>query len=34
MAKIYYRRILDGEIGIDDVPPRYREEVQKLLENT
>lgn len=34
MAKIYYRRILDGEITIDDVPPRYREAVQKLLENS
>ena len=34
MAKIYYRRILDGEITIDDVPTRYREAVQKLLENS
>ena len=34
MAKIYYRRILDGQITIDDVPSRYREAVEKLLENT
>lgn len=32
MAKIYYRRIVAGEITIDDVPKRYLETVKKLLE--
>lgn len=32
MAKIYYRQILAGKITIDDVPARWREEVEKLLE--
>lgn len=32
MAKIYYRKIVAGEMTIDDVPERWREEVQKLLE--
>lgn len=31
MAKIYYRRILAGEMTIEDVPERWREEVQGLL---
>ena len=31
MAKIYYRRIIARDITIDDVPMRYREEVEKLL---
>lgn len=31
MAKIYYRKIRDGEMTIDDVPERWREEVQALL---
>lgn len=33
MAKIYYRRIMAGQITIDDVPARYIEEVKKLLES-
>ena len=33
MAKIYYRRIIAGEITIDDVPKRYVEAVKKLLED-
>lgn len=33
MAKIYYRRIIAGEITIDDVPKRYVETVKKLLED-
>lgn len=33
MAKIYYRRIVLGNITIDDVPARYKEAVQKLIEN-
>ena len=32
MAKIYYRRILAGEMTIEDVPARWREEVQALLD--
>lgn len=32
MAKIYYRRIIAGQITIDDVPERYKEAVKKLLE--
>lgn len=32
MAKIYFRRIIAGDITIDDVPLRYREDVEKLLE--
>ena len=34
MAKIYYRRIVAGQITIDDVPTRYRKAVEKLLEET
>ena len=32
MAKIYYKRIKDGVITIDDVPVRWREAVQALLD--
>jgi hypothetical protein len=32
MAKIYYRRILAGEMTIEDVPERWRDEVQALLD--
>lgn len=40
MAKIYFRKIRDGELNIntgepwsiDDVPPRWKEAVQKLLD--
>ena len=32
MAKIYYRRIKDGAITIDDVPARWRAQVQALLD--
>ena len=31
MAKIYYRRIKDGIMTIEDVPQRWREAVEKLL---
>ena len=31
MAKIYYRRIIAGQNTIDDVPDRYKKEVEKLL---
>lgn len=32
MAKIYYRRIKDGIMTIEEVPERWRAEVEKLLE--
>ena len=32
MAKIYYRRIKDGTMTIEDVPARWREAVQALLD--
>ena len=31
MAKIYARRILEGALTIDDVPTRWRPEVESLL---
>ncbi len=33
MAKIYYRRIVANEMTIDDVPNRWKEEVQALLDD-
>lgn len=32
MAKIYYRRIKDGRMTIEEVPERWREAVQALLD--
>ena len=32
MAKIYARKIRAGEMTIDDVPARWREDVRKALE--
>ena len=32
MAKIYYRRIVAGKMTLEEVPARWREEVQKLLD--
>lgn len=32
MAKIYYRRIRDGRMTIEEVPERWREAVQALLD--
>lgn len=32
MAKIYYNRIKAGAIDIDDVPMRWRAEVQAMLD--
>ena len=32
MAKIYYRRILAGEMALEEIPARWREEVQALLD--
>lgn len=31
MAKIYYRKIVAGQMTIDDVPERWREAVLELL---
>ena len=33
MAKIYYRRIVAGQITLDDVPDRYKEQVKIMLKN-
>lgn len=32
MVKIYYRRIKDGKMALDEVPMRWREQVKALLE--
>lgn len=32
MAKIYVRKIKAGQMTIEDVPERWRAEVEKLLE--
>lgn len=32
MAKIYYRKIKGGDMGIDQVPTRWKEAVLELLE--
>lgn len=32
MAKIYYRKIVNGEMTIDNVPERWRQAVQELLD--
>ena len=32
MAKIYYNRIKRGEITINDVPVKWRAEVQRMLD--
>lgn len=33
MCKLYVGKILAGEMTIDDVPVRWREEVREALEN-
>lgn len=33
MAKIYYKRIIAGLMTIDDVPGKWKSQVEKLLEN-
>ena len=33
MAKIYLRKILDGKMTIDDVPAKWKAEVQLLLDD-
>ncbi len=32
MAKIYYRKIIAGDMTIEEVPKRWREEVLELLD--
>lgn len=32
MAKIYYKRIIAGKMTLEEVPERWREEVEELLE--
>lgn len=32
MVKIYYRKVKSGQMTIDDVPERWREAVQALLD--
>jgi len=32
MAKIYYRKIIAGQMTIDEVPERWKEAVQALLD--
>lgn len=32
MAKIYYKKIRNGEMTIDEVPLRWREAVRAMLE--
>ena len=32
MAKIYFRRIKDGQMTLEEVPQRWREEVERMLE--
>ena len=33
MAKIYYRRIMAGEMTLEEVPARWREAVRELIED-
>ena len=33
MAKIYYRKIKAGKMTIEEVPERWRAEVQKMLDD-
>lgn len=33
MAKIFYKQIIKGAITIDDVPEKWRSEVEKMLES-
>ncbi len=32
MAKIYYKQIIKGVITIDDVPAKWRTEVEQMLD--
>lgn len=33
MAKIYYKRIVAGLMTIDDVPDKWKSQVEKMLES-
>lgn len=33
MVKFYYLQVKMGKITIDDVPERYRDKVQEMLDN-
>lgn len=33
MAKIYYKRIVASEITLEDVPSRWRAQVERMLED-
>ena len=33
MAKIYYKKIKAGQMTLDEVPERWREEVRRMLED-
>lgn len=33
MAKIYYKRIVAEEMALEDVPERWRAQVEKMLED-
>ena len=33
MAKIFYKRISAGEMTLEDVPERWRAQVEKMLED-
>ncbi|CCY18283.1 uncharacterized protein BN782_01791 [Eubacterium sp. CAG:786] len=33
MAKIYYKRIVAGEMTLEDVPERWKAQVKKMLES-
>ena len=32
MAKIYYKRILNGQMTLDEVPEKWRKQVEEILE--
>ena len=32
MAKIYYKRIINGQMTLDEVPEKWRKAVEELLE--
>lgn len=33
MAKVYYKRVKAGLMTIDEVPKKWRDEVQEMLDN-
>ena len=33
MAKIYYKKIIAGEMTLEEVPLRWREQVREMLES-